>query len=317
MSIQDHISDTALLKEAIYKFWKDKGDNEEGRGHLGASEIGEECERKLWLSFRRCDKKEFDGRLYRLFDRGKREEATVIQELEGMGCHVFGTQDSFRATWGHFGGSTDGCVLGIPTAERTPHILEIKTHSKKSFADLEKKGVQEAQPKHWAQMQIYMKFSGYSRALYYAVCKDDDNIYLERLKEDKPAQQALMAKAERIVFAEQPSQRIAGSPAFYKCKMCPASEICWHHEFPERNCRNCCYSTPLRDGTWTCDKGKSLHTCDEHIFIPPIISDSYEMRGDCVWHEINQKIWVDCPETSFPEITDDNEINIIGHVKEL
>ena len=46
--------------------------------------------------------------------------------------------------------------LGIPEAPKTWHVLEFKTHNSKSFAKLEKEGVQKSNPMHYAQMQVYM-----------------------------------------------------------------------------------------------------------------------------------------------------------------
>jgi hypothetical protein len=59
------------------------------RNHLGASLIGNECKRYLWYVFRWCFKENFDGRIYRLFNRGHREEERFINYLEGIGCKVY------------------------------------------------------------------------------------------------------------------------------------------------------------------------------------------------------------------------------------
>jgi hypothetical protein len=54
---------------------------------------------------------------------------------------------------------------------------------------LEKKGVKVSKPMHWAQMQVYMLGTKIERALYVAVCKDDDRIYTERVKYDRSRQE--------------------------------------------------------------------------------------------------------------------------------
>lgn len=59
------------------------------RSHLGASEIGHSCSKYLWLKFRWTFYKKFDGRMYRLLNRGHFEEPRFIQYLEGIGCKVF------------------------------------------------------------------------------------------------------------------------------------------------------------------------------------------------------------------------------------
>ena len=107
---------------------------------------------------------------------------------------------------GIFGGSMDGACLGVPDAPKTWHCLEYKTHSLKSFNALVSKGVKEAKPEHWAQMQCYMNWAGLERALYVAVCKDDDRLHLERIDADKTAAKALMERAQRIIEAPTPPE---------------------------------------------------------------------------------------------------------------
>ena len=46
----------------------------ENRTHLGASVIGRECGREVWLMFRWALDRSWGGRMLRLFARGKREE---------------------------------------------------------------------------------------------------------------------------------------------------------------------------------------------------------------------------------------------------
>jgi hypothetical protein len=105
--------------EAIEAYWKTRGSNEAPRGYLGASAIGKECARELWYEFRKCSKPEFSGRLYRLFDRGHKEEFRFVEELRGIGCEVHevdtdGNQFEVIACDGHFKGHTDGAALGVP-----------------------------------------------------------------------------------------------------------------------------------------------------------------------------------------------------------
>jgi hypothetical protein len=47
-------------------------------------------------------------------------------------------------------------------------LLEIKTHAKKSFDELAKKGVKEAKWQHYVQMQVYLKGLNLKQALYFA-----------------------------------------------------------------------------------------------------------------------------------------------------
>ena len=43
------------------------------------------------------------------------------------------------------------------------------------------------------------------------------------------------------------------------------------------SCRTCSHVTPEKDGTWSCAKGKSAVTCDEHLYIPQIMPNDLEV----------------------------------------
>ena len=84
--------------------------------------------------------------MIRLFDRGNREENVIVGHLRAAGMQVEthdvnGRQYRFTACDGHFGGSMDGAVLGVIEAPQTWHLLEMKTHNAKSFAELQKKAL--------------------------------------------------------------------------------------------------------------------------------------------------------------------------------
>lgn len=58
------------------------------RNHLGASELGEPCWRKLWYGFRWVKEQIYDGRMLRLFDVGHSAEPRFISYLRGIGFEV-------------------------------------------------------------------------------------------------------------------------------------------------------------------------------------------------------------------------------------
>lgn len=270
----------ASTAQAILRWWEAKPD--EHRAHLGASLIGHGCDRRLWLTFRWAGKEKFDGRMLRLFSTGQREEARVVEELRGIGCEVHADdgQAQFRvaACDGHFGGSMDGVVLGLPEAPATWHVLEVKTHSAKSFKELCAKGVQAAKPLHYAQMQTYMHLGELERALYYAVCKDTDDTYLERVPYDRAFAQKLVDKAQRIISADAPPQRLSNDPAWFECKFCQFHAQCHGQQFPEANCRTCVHSSPTANAQWECASKRRTLTlaqqrqgCEQHLFVPPML----------------------------------------------
>lgn len=257
------------------------------RPHLGASLLGDECERKLWYAFRWAKQAAHEPRVLRLFARGQREERVFIDLLRQAGITVVdvdpnsGQQFTFSTLGGHVGGSMDAACQGLPES-RAWHVVEMKTHAKKSFDDLIKKGVEQSKPLHYAQMQAYMGWTGMTRALYMAVCKDDDRLHLERIDADPVYFERLMTKAERIVAAVEPPERLSDDPAWFQCKWCEYAELCHGTAVPLPTCRSCCHSTPELDGNarWHCLRHKSdvsvaeqKEGCQAHLFIPALLKN--------------------------------------------
>ena len=259
---------------------------DEPRLHLGGSMLGHPCDRWLWLSFRWAVREKFPGRIRRLFRRGNNEEDIITSDLKAIGIKITNTGNDqiFLNMGSHVGGSVDGIIeSGVPGAENTQHIAEYKTHALKSFNDLEKKGVQASKPIHWAQMQVYMLGTKIKRALYVAVCKNDDNIYTERVKFDEEAATNLLARGHRIATTERIPAPISTDASWYQCKFCPAHSFCHKEQLTQHvNCRTCAHATPENDGTWSCARwargegnnipGDFQKTgCDSHVLHPDMV----------------------------------------------
>lgn len=247
------------------------------RPHLGASLLGHKCDRYLWLTFRWTYRQIHSGRMLRLFARGQEEEERQVRYMEKAGMKVTRQQD--RVTFSaHVSGSIDGVVTGVPGAEKTEHVWECKTHNIKSFNDLERKGVEKSKPMHYTQMQVYMEGLGLQRALYHAVCKDDDRIYPERVRLDKEHAEKAVARGIRITEAEKMPEPMSTDPSWYECQYCPARDLC-HGGQPSRevNCRTCAHSTAMEDG-WYCERWADVIPvefqrtgCRSHVWHPDLV----------------------------------------------
>lgn len=313
----------------------EKAQKDEHRAHLGASLIGHKCDRALWLTFRWVKAKHWTGRMVRLLETGRRAEFRMVEDLRLIGCDVHETDDKGRqfelrdeSCGGHFGGSMDGVAQGIPHAAKTWHVLEFKTHSDKSFQDLKAKGVQESKPLHWTQMQVYMGLTGMTRALYMAENKNDSALYTERIHFEKPAFQALQARARRVIEAPEPPPRISENPTWYECKMCDFHEVCHGQAIAEANCRTCAHSTPEMDGDgrWSCAKWqtdlsttKQREGCKLHRFIPILlerVGDVVEANDDRVtYRKPDGTLFVNgTPDKYSPEVLSSKELHAAGPV---
>lgn len=287
----------------IYSGYEQRARIAPPRTHLGASEIGRECERQIWYGFRWVKDVEFPGQILRLFDTGKLEENRLVADLNSIGVEVrpfdikTGRQYRMEMFGGHFGGSLDGLCLGLIEAPKTWHVLEMKTHNDRSFKSLVEKGVKESKPEHFIQMQSYMGMSHetplpeippLTRAFYFAVNKNTDQLYAERVEYDGGVYLSIKEKARRIIFAQTPPPKISNKHDFFQCKWCNVRGIChgkaspqgeepsWNK--PQKNCRTCIYSTPFDDGSWRCEKWNRILApeeqragCEKHLYIPQLL----------------------------------------------
>ena len=263
---------------------------------MGASLIGHDCERHVWMNFHWALKPTFPGRVLRLFSTGQREESRIVEELRGIGATVWETDPATGDQWrvsacdGHFGGSLDGVAEGLPEAPKTPAVLEFKTHSHKSFTDLIAKRVQIAKPQHYDQMTVYMGLMQLDRAMYIAVNKDTDDVYCEWVHFDADRFAQLLAKAERLIGLSEPPPRISEDPSNWQCKYCSYHAVCHGDTAAEANCRTCCHATPVKEGAWACEaKTQTLTTeqqkvgCSQHLMLPALVPYATAVDGGVNW----------------------------------
>ena len=246
---------------------KERADQDLYLGRLGSSFIGEECIRQIWLDWRGFAREQFEGRILRLFETGHLQEARIVDDLRRAGFAVWdkqedGSQYEFTDPSGHFITKVDGVIKDVPESDK-PHVLEVKTHNKNSFSSLVKKGVQYAKPTHYAQVQISMALGGFTRALYVAVCKDDEQFYVERIREDKDEQKKLQQKIVKLTEARLRPAGISDDGSSFGCKFCSMKSVCTKETEPLRHCRTCTMCTPGQEGKWVCELNKHTLTMDE------------------------------------------------------
>ena len=201
----------------------------EKRSHLGASVVGDPCMRKIWYQF--YEPIEItDPRILRIFKLGQViEDEIVIPMLRDAGFTVYekdNNGDQFGFKDGKFAGSIDGCIVGLPESSK-PHLLEIKSANKSRFNDFKKNGYRSSST-YYAQIQIYMKYMKLERALVVVYCKDDSELYLERIKYDSMYAEMQVDKAYRILESKDniPDREFKRSTD-WRCRFCQHKEKCW------------------------------------------------------------------------------------------
>lgn len=255
------------------------------RSHLGASQIGKECDRALWLGWRWSFTRYFQPRILRLFNRGHQEEARFLAMLDMIGVQFFqpadGSQERISDHGGHFGSALDGVLWNVPECPGEWILGEFKTHNTKSFCDLIVKGVQVSKPEHYAQMQTCMARRGIYKTLYLAVNKNDDDIFGQIVGYDGAVARSFLLRGRDIIEAREAPKRLSEDPSNFKCSICDGKQRCHFpgHTPPPINCRTCKHSgADIENGIWVCDlksivldKVAQLAGCSSHDPIPALV----------------------------------------------
>lgn len=302
----------ASTVSAIYKAYEQNNEQRDGKT-IPASQLAEGCSRKLWYDFRWVTPHEdIPGRTLRIFATGTIEEERWIADLRSIGCEVVDRQDDGRQIRidicnGHVGGYLDAEVLGLPEAPRTWHVAEMKSHNMKSFTALKKDGVRVSKPLHYGQMQSYMHARNRDRAIYLATCKDNDELYAERVYYDVDYCLLMLAKADRIIQANEPPAKLHEDPTAkmaFACGWCKHRGVCHEDAWPRSNCRTCLYSSPEPGGTWSCGRwskplslAEQAEGCPAHLTLPGLIPgeqiDSDEAAETVTYKLRSGRLWVD------------------------
>jgi hypothetical protein len=278
------------ITQAIYKSYEQEF-NGEFRSHLGASIGGDPCLRKLWYKFRNTKMVNFEGRMLKLFQRGHREEFMFIDDLRRAGIHITnedenGNQFRLGSTENkHVSGSSDGfgeCQVDtLPSLNKGEWILaEMKTHGERSFKKLEKEGLVSSKPLHYSQMQLYMKWSQLTKALYIAVNKNTDHIHIELIDFDSEHADSTEQRMISVVEADVAPPKLHHDPSRFECKYCDFSDVCHTKKYKlQVNCRTCLFAKTQADGTWLCRKNSQVledtKPCEQHLFSPSFL-DSFK-----------------------------------------
>lgn len=270
------------------------------RGHLGMSGIANPDARTLWLRWRWCLPDDVPARTLRIFELGNILEDEVVRLLKLAGFDVWevdpdtGRQFNFRRIGGHYSGSADGVIRGIPESTK-PHVLEIKSAKASKVSELHKlrktaddnAALKEWNVDYFGQVQCYMNELGLERALFVIYNKDTSELVTLRIKPERFFAEAMQEKAERIITSDAPPASTFPSRDWYEIKRYKSEDyqaVYWGDQLPPRaHCRNCRHAmpdtTPGRvDGAWFCTRRDHHLTlneqragCGEHNIMPALM----------------------------------------------
>ncbi len=276
---------------------------------MGASTVGQLCERKTWLQWRIAKTETFTAEQLRRFEDGYRAEdveASRLSRVTGITLRtidpVTGFQFSVEAISGHLKGRVDGRVMGLLQAPETEHVWECKCTNDKKQALLikakaehgEKDALKNWDVQYYAQAILYMHLLGIDR--HYLTCTTPGARWTVGVRTDANPiyAQGLLDKAERIKNAQQMPVALSENPSWYQCKGCTFYSLCHENKVADANCRTCLHSTAVENGEWNCAKFKSNvpsnfqdKGCDKHLFIPSLIPFAKSVDAD------EQENWVE------------------------
>lgn len=300
------ISPTVL---AIYRAYEEANEQWDSLG-ISVGEIGNPCDRALYYNLRWASAPEqIEGRKVSIFRTGDMWEERMVADLEAIGVEVWGQQQKIREVAGHVRGKIDGRAVGLIEAPVTEHLMEFKSSNTKAFAKIKKDGVRKAKPLHFAQCQIGMHALALTRAGYMVTNKDDDERHLERLEYDHEYCIRTLARAERIIFNDEPPARLHEDPnakMAFECGWCRHRGVCHEGAMPRVTCRSCLHASPERhgDGAWSCARftkplglDEQREACPLHRFIPATVPGEqidYDPEEETITYRMpSGEIWID------------------------
>lgn len=265
---------------------------------ISMSDMGQECDRRIWSKLRWLHEPEvFDGLKLRLFKTGHAAEARLLEDLGVAGINVEAKDPSTGRQWevilagGHLRGKVDAKGTGFPEAPVAEHVVECKSMSAKAFNRATSGPMKTAKPEHYVTVQLYMHGLGLQRAAYLVENREDSSLHMERVNYDHDFALRAESRAERIVKAAKPPQRLHDDPeakGAWVCRSCPALGVCHKGDWSRRTCRSCIHAEAQLDGvgTWTCarfDRVLSIDDqkagCGAHLYIPALVDGTVTRKN--------------------------------------
>jgi len=280
---------------------KEKTGSEKPRHYLGASLIGEECERKIWYDFRHAKEENWKSYNVKAIEEGYRSEDVMVERFQRAGFdlkNVSYDQDKprqfgFKSLGGWFRGHKDGIIYNLK--ELGTVIWEAKATEK--WLELNKLIVEYGEEnalKHWnanyyTQAQIYMGESGIHHHLLTACNPGSTRTAIVYTPFNEAFYKKEKEKAKRIIKTDEPPFKAYPSEEHYKCKyMCNSVNTCWKNEPPKPNCRNCAH---VEFDVENKDVENPIAKCQKHNSVFPTL-DAMTQSYAC--HRYNPFFFQDC-----------------------
>lgn len=236
------------------------------RHHLGASVLGAGCDRYLWYSFRWAKMPSHSARIKRLFRRGHREEARIIEMLRSTGLVISTTipelcrnlnlpvelnSIDIISSYGlsiykpdeikedaqlkanfppHLGGSMDG-ILHVPSnfVGMFGYFMpiEVKTHNQRSFSGVKRNG----ESMRWNMPQHFVQGNTYAiqtGCTHFLYVAENKNDDELYLKQEEAISSVTTLNVARAeqIIYREHESASPKTTEKWRCKMCDFNNIC-------------------------------------------------------------------------------------------
>lgn len=227
----------AVVEAALTAKWATQAPRE----YLGASAIGEACERRIQYDYAGApSEKPFEPKILRIFDRGHSFEELARGWLIDAGFDVSSWSaktnkpHGFSQANGKFRGHVDGVIIDGPAIPDVgyPAVWEHKALGAKGAREVERQGLKKARPGYYAQVQIYMAYLDLTAhpAIFTVTNADTAEQQHLLIPFDPEEAQRQTDKAVRIIQATEAGDllpRAFAGPDYFECKFCPFAGRCW------------------------------------------------------------------------------------------
>lgn len=234
---QEAISEA--FDEVLFASLADKRAKQERRTYVGASGIGDDCERRLQFEFAGAPReKEPEKLTLRKFDFGHMIEELARCWFQDAGFKLVqnnlrdGARFRFVQMDGDFSGEPDGVFISGPEIEglRYPAMWEHKAVGAKTFREIKKDGLKKARPKYWSQIHTCMAYLNLEQTVF-TVTNLDSGEQLNLVYDLEPEEaQRMTDRAVRIISSTRAGDllpRPFAKPDHFSCRVCSFSARCW------------------------------------------------------------------------------------------
>lgn len=232
----------AAINDILFKSLQKKRNMQPRRAYLGASGIGEECERQLQYGFAGAPREsDFKPLTLRKFDFGHMGEELARCWFQDAGFKLVqksektGKPFRFVQMDGDFSGEPDGVFIDGPNIPGLsyPAMWEVKSVGAKTFKEIKRDGLKKARPKYWSQIHTCMAYLELRQTVF-TVTNLDDGEQLHLVYDlDSAEAQRMTDRAVRVITSTRNGEllpRPYAKPDHFACRWCPFAERCWKSE---------------------------------------------------------------------------------------